>query len=94
MDAPFAAPDKVELLGQRMHLVTEAEVLARIAAAAAGGPRALIANHNLHSLYLSRRDPAMAALYDEADIVEIDSRPLLLWGRLMGLGTRGIHRGT
>lgn len=77
-----------------MDLVTPDEVLARIASAAAGGPRALIANHNLHSLYLIRRDPEMAALYECADLIEIDSRPTLLWGRLMGLATRGAHRCT
>ncbi|HEY5409101.1 MAG TPA: WecB/TagA/CpsF family glycosyltransferase [Caulobacteraceae bacterium] len=98
MDAPIAAPpsprQSVELFGQAMDLVTPGEVLARIAAAAEGGPRALIANHNLHSLYLCRREPAMAALYARADLVEIDSRPLIAWGRLLGLPLRREHRCT
>ena len=32
-----------------------------------------MANHNLHSLYLLRRNPEMAALYERADVVEVDS---------------------
>ena len=98
MHAPIAAPpgprQRVELLGQAMDLVTPGEVLAKIAAAAAGGPRALIANHNLHSLYLCRLQPDMAALYALADLVEIDSRPLIAWGRLLGLPLRPEHRCT
>ena len=98
MDAPFAAPSepprRVELLGAAMDLVTADQVLGHIAVAAGGGPRVLIANHNLHSLYLVRREPEMAALYERADIVEIDSRPLILWGRLLGLKTQGAHRCT
>ena len=98
MDAPIAAPPepprRIELLGSAMDLVTPGQVLARIAAAAAGGPRVLIANHNLHSLYLVRRTPEMAALYARADLIEIDSRPAILWGRLMGLPVSGAHRCT
>jgi N-acetylglucosaminyldiphosphoundecaprenol N-acetyl-beta-D-mannosaminyltransferase len=98
MDAPIAAPpdppQRIELLGSAMDLVTPDQVLARIAQAAAGGPRALIANHNLHSLHLVRRTPEMAALYARADLIEIDSRPALAWGGLMGLPATGAHRCT
>lgn len=97
MDGPFAATSaepRVELLGGAMDLVTPADVLARIAEAAAGGPRVLIANHNLHSLALIRRDPEMAAFYARADLIEIDSRPAIAWGRLLGLPTRPEHRCT
>jgi len=98
MDAPIAAPleppRRIALLGSAMDLVTADQVLARIAAAAAGGPRTLIVNHNLHSLCLIRREPEMAALYARADLIEIDSKPAILWGRLLGLPVRGAHRCT
>jgi len=98
MDAPIAAPPdpprRIELLGAVMDLATPEQVLARIAAAAGGGPRALIANHNLHSLSLIRRTPEMAALYARADLIEIDSRPAIAWGRLLGLPVSGQHRCT
>ena len=101
MDALIAAPPdppdpprRVELLGAAMDLVTPERVLARIASAARGGRRALIANHNLHSVYLIRREPEMAALYVRADLIEIDSRPLIAWGRLLGLPLSGAHRCT
>ncbi|HEX4097244.1 MAG TPA: WecB/TagA/CpsF family glycosyltransferase [Caulobacteraceae bacterium] len=94
MAAPFPTPRRIQLLGAGMDLVTPGEVLARVEAAASGGPRALITNHNLHSLYLIRRQPEMAALYARADLVEIDSRPALYWARLLGLPATGAHRCT
>ena len=98
MDAPIAAPPdpprRVELLGATMDLVTPRQVLARVASAAGGGPRALIANHNLHSLYLIGRQREMAALYARADLIEVDSRPVVAWGRLLGLPLSGAHRCT
>ena len=77
-----------------MDLVTPDEVLARIAAAAAGAPRVLIANHNLHSLSLILRDPEMAAFYARADLIQVDSRPAIAWGRLLGLPMNLAHRCT
>ncbi len=102
MDAPIAAPSgsgsepprRIALLGAQMDLVTPDEVLARITEAASGGVRALIVNHNLHSLCLIRRTPAMAALYARADLIQIDSKPAILWGRLLGLPVSGAHRST
>ena len=77
-----------------MDLVTPDQVLARVSAAAAGGPRVLIANHNLHSLHLLRRAPGMAAFYARADLIQVDSRPAIAWGRLLGLPLSGAHRST
>jgi N-acetylglucosaminyldiphosphoundecaprenol N-acetyl-beta-D-mannosaminyltransferase len=85
---------RAELLGGRIDLVTADEVLAFVADAAGQGRKAVIANHNLHSLHLVRKDRDMAALFEIADLIEVDSMPLLLWGRLMGLKTSRAHRST
>jgi N-acetylglucosaminyldiphosphoundecaprenol N-acetyl-beta-D-mannosaminyltransferase len=61
---------------------------------AGSGRRTLIANHNLHSLHLVARHPEMKALYDRADLVEIDSMPLIFWAKLMGFPARRAHRCT
>ncbi len=101
MDAPLfqggtnpRQPRRIELLGQPMDLVTPQDVLAFVADAVARRSKAIIANHNLHSLYLVNRHPEMARFYEQADLVEVDSRPLLLWGKLLGLPTSGAHRCT
>jgi N-acetylglucosaminyldiphosphoundecaprenol N-acetyl-beta-D-mannosaminyltransferase len=43
----------------------------------------IIANHNLHSLYLYHNDPKMRAFYEVAEYTHIDSMPLVLIGKLL-----------
>lgn len=52
----------------------------------------LVANHNLHSIYLSRHDLKMKTFYDQADIVFIDGMSIIYWGRFMGHALRQCHR--
>ena len=95
--SPTAACDRplrIRLLGAEVDVTTPAAVLAFIADRADGGGKALVANHNLHSLYLLRQDPGLAAFFDQADLIEIDSTPLIWWGRAMGLPLSRANRCT
>jgi N-acetylglucosaminyldiphosphoundecaprenol N-acetyl-beta-D-mannosaminyltransferase len=76
---------RARLLGAEMDLVTREGVIEFIGAAAAAEARAIVGNHNSHSLYLSRRDPDMRAFFEQADLIEIDSMPLVYWARVLGL---------
>ncbi|MFI4935537.1 MAG: WecB/TagA/CpsF family glycosyltransferase [Caulobacterales bacterium] len=89
-----AAPRRVRLLGGEVDLVTPGEVMDFAARTVAAGGQAVIANHNSHSLFLLRRAPALRAFFDQADLIQIDSTPLILWGRLMGLPLQGGLRST
>lgn len=91
---PEHAPTRVSLLGGEVDLVTPGEVLDFIDARVAAGRGAVIANHNLHSLYLRRRLLRMRQFYEIADLVEADSTPMILWGRLLGFPIRREHRCT
>ena len=73
---------RARLLGASMDMVTAGQVLDFVADAAQRGGKAIVANHNLHSLHLVRTDRDMAAMYERADLIAIDSMPLVLWGRL------------
>lgn len=87
--------ERVRLLGQIMDMVKAEEVLHFVANHVAQGKRALVANHNIHSLALLKNNPELQAFFDRADLVEVDSRPLLLWARLTGRrGGRAFHRCT
>ncbi|ASE40043.1 WecB/TagA/CpsF family glycosyltransferase [Brevundimonas vesicularis] len=96
--APFRqnrrAHERVTILGQSMDLVKPEEVLHHIQQAVRQGAKSLIANHNLHSLYLMRKRPELGAFYDRADLIEVDSTPLLAFSRALGLHSRGFHRCT
>ncbi|MDP1630816.1 MAG: WecB/TagA/CpsF family glycosyltransferase [Caulobacter sp.] len=86
---------RIRLLGQTMDLVRPEEVLHFIAARVKRGAPAIVANHNAHSLYLLRRDEALAGFYRLADLVEIDSTPLLMWARFSGRrSSQRFHRCT
>lgn len=96
--APFRqnrrARERVTILGQPMDLVKPEEVLHHIQQAVRQGAKSLIANHNLHSLYLMQKRPELGAFYDKADLIEVDSTPLLAFSRALGLHSRGFHRCT
>jgi len=89
---PAAPPRRIRLLGGEMDVMTTSQLLDFIGACVAARRPTLIANHNLHSLHLWRRTAAMAALYARADRIEIDSTPLIAWGRLMGHKISRAHR--
>lgn len=86
--------ERVRLLGEPIDLVRPEEVLHHVATWVAEGRKAVVANHNLHSLYLLDRQPGMRRFYDLADLVELDSTPLVWFGRLIGVSSRPFHRCT
>ena len=88
------APSRPRLLGEWVDLLTPVQVLDHVQAAVAAGRRAVIANHNLNSLNLIRFDPRMRAFYGAAEVVQIDSTPLIAFGRLLGLPIDRSHRST
>ena len=85
---------RARLLGASMDMVTAGQVLDFVADAAQRGGKAIVANHNLHSLHLVRTDRDMAAMYERADLIAIDSMPLVLWGKLLGAPFARAHRST
>jgi N-acetylglucosaminyldiphosphoundecaprenol N-acetyl-beta-D-mannosaminyltransferase len=87
-------PRRLRLLGGEVDVVTAEAVMAFAAANVVAGRGAVVANHNLHSLYWLRREPEMAAFYRMADLVEIDSRPLIAWARWLGHAVGLEHRAT
>ncbi|WP_374573173.1 WecB/TagA/CpsF family glycosyltransferase [Phenylobacterium sp.] len=87
-------PPRVRLLGAEVDLVTPQMVLATVAARVAAGAPAVIANHNAHSLHLYRKSAKVRAFFEMADLIEVDSTPVIAWGRLMGLPLSRAHRCT
>ncbi|BAZ53544.1 WecB/TagA/CpsF family glycosyl transferase [Nostoc sp. NIES-4103] len=54
----------------------------------------IIANHNLHSLYIYHHDTKMRAFYAQADYSHIDGMPLVLIGKLLGFPLKREQRVT
>ena len=77
-----------------MDLVKAAEVFHFVKGRLAAAQKTIVANHNLHSLFLIQRDPDVRAFFDRAHLTEVDSVPLIFWTRLIGGRGRRFHRCT
>ena len=86
--------ERVHVLGGAMDLVRPEEVFHFVAGKIAAREGAVVANHNLHSLYLIRKDPRIAEFFRTSDLIEVDSVPVIFWARIVGRASRRFHRCT
>ncbi|MBI1920742.1 MAG: WecB/TagA/CpsF family glycosyltransferase [Geobacter sp.] len=75
---------RITLLGVEITPMTVADLHALIAEAVVSGTRRVIANHNLHSIYLYHHDAEMRSFYARADYAHIDGMLLVVVGKLLG----------
>jgi len=87
-------PCRLSLLGAEVDVVTPNCVLDFVAERVALGMGGIVANHNMHSLYLYRKHAEMREFYRRADLIEIDSVPMIAWGRLLGYDLSRANRCT
>lgn len=80
----MSAARKHRLLGVELTPLTMDQLHRVIADTVATGRRSIIANHNLHSIYLYHRDARMRACYQKAEYAHIDGMALVLIGRALG----------
>jgi len=85
---------RLRLLGGVVDLVTPGAMIQFVIDRLAAGQQTVIANHNLHSLYLLRRDPGFGKFFDISNLVQIDSTPLIWWAQLLGAPAQQAHRCT
>jgi N-acetylglucosaminyldiphosphoundecaprenol N-acetyl-beta-D-mannosaminyltransferase len=86
--------ERVRVLGFEMDLIRPEEVMHHVAHRLAAGEQTIVANHNLHSLYLCKHDAELREFYRIGHLIEADSTPLLWWARLIGRSARRFHRCT
>jgi N-acetylglucosaminyldiphosphoundecaprenol N-acetyl-beta-D-mannosaminyltransferase len=89
---PLMTVPSFDLLGIRVHAMTRHDLVGTAARAVDDRATCIIANHNLHSLYLWRQEPKMREFYSLANYVNIDGMSLVLLGRLFGLPLKSKHR--
>ncbi len=86
--------ERVRVMGREMDLMRPEEVLHFVIQRLAASEQTIVANHNLHSLYLYPRDAELRAFYEISHLIEVDSTPLIAWARLIGKSARRLHRCT
>ena len=85
-------PTSHRLLGVRVHALSMGALTAAVREGVRSGQQRIIANHNLHSIYLHQRDEKFRAFYARAHLVHVDGMSLILAGRLLGLPLDREHR--
>ncbi|BAZ20173.1 WecB/TagA/CpsF family glycosyl transferase [Kalymmatonema gypsitolerans NIES-4073] len=83
-----------KFLGVQVDALSIPELNSLIAESIKRDKKWIIANHNLHSLYLYHHDPKMRAFYAKADYAHIDGMPLVLLGKLLGFPLKREQRVT
>ena len=91
---PAAPQQRLNILGGEVDAVSPADMLRFVEHCVAGGGSAVVANHNSHSLYLLRRDARLRAFFADADLIQVDSTPMIGWGKLLGMPLSRRHRST
>lgn len=84
--------ERIHILGGDIDLVRPEEVMHHIGRFIGAGKKAIIANHNSHSLYLLKTRPELASFFAKADLIEMDSTPVIFFARLLGMPSRTFHR--
>jgi N-acetylglucosaminyldiphosphoundecaprenol N-acetyl-beta-D-mannosaminyltransferase len=83
---------RIALLGVEIDTIT-IDGLNRVTHdAVLGSRKVVIANHNLHSVYIYHHDARMRSFYEMADVIHFDGMSLVLWGKALGTGMRRDHR--
>jgi N-acetylglucosaminyldiphosphoundecaprenol N-acetyl-beta-D-mannosaminyltransferase len=90
----YVSNSKVRMLGGSMDLLTSSELNTLIAQAIEQRRRWIIANHNLHSLYLIQGKPELHRFFQLADFIHIDGMPLVALARMLGFPASREHRTT
>jgi N-acetylglucosaminyldiphosphoundecaprenol N-acetyl-beta-D-mannosaminyltransferase len=83
-----------DVLGHRVGEYDIPRLNDRVARAVARHEHIVVANHNLHSLYLCGRDEKLRAFHANAEVTHADGMSLILLGRLLGVPLRRHHRVT
>lgn len=87
-----AADLAVSLLGVTVHRLAWDDLMGGIVEAVENDRRRIIANHNLHSVYLYHQDASLRSFYGRADLVHIDGMSLIWCARLLGSALSSRHR--
>jgi N-acetylglucosaminyldiphosphoundecaprenol N-acetyl-beta-D-mannosaminyltransferase len=84
----------IQLLGIEIDALTAGELCMVVADSVKCGNQVVIANHNLHSLYLFHHDPVLREFYSRAHKIHIDGMSLIYLARIFGYTVRREQRAT
>lgn len=82
----------MSFLGIRVHALSIDDLLALMKERIDSRTRCIVANHNLHSLYLYHHDETLRKFHSIADFTHVDGMSVVALGRLFSLPLQRRHR--
>jgi N-acetylglucosaminyldiphosphoundecaprenol N-acetyl-beta-D-mannosaminyltransferase len=82
----------VSLMGLEVNPISDAGVVSLVSDAIRNRYHIVVANHNLHSVYLWHREERMRLFYANADYTQIDGMALILLARFLGMPLKRADR--
>ena len=86
--------ERVTILGVQVEALSMTQLNAIVTNAVESGRRVVVANHNLHSIYLYHHDPKMRAFYAVADHIHADGMAIVALAKFLGFPFERDHRVT
>lgn len=86
--------DSIRLLNIDVDAVTIHELNREVKKIVTENRKEIIANHNLHSVYLFNNFPDLRKFWDQAYLTHIDGMPLIWWGKVLSYPLKKHHRVT
>ena len=74
----------LRILGVRAHPLKTHEFLGLMEERIRKREKTIVANHNLHSVYLFHKNECMRKFYDRAFCIHIDGMSLIFWAKVLG----------
>ncbi len=82
------------MLGIKFDALTMSQLSEIIFDSVRSGSRNIIANHNLHSIYLFHHDLEMRDFYSKTHIIHVDGMSLVYLARIFGYSVHRVQRVT
>ena len=83
---------RIDILGIEVDALTHDALFERIEKAIHNNELCVVANHNLHSIYLYHHNDEMRRFYQNADAIVVDGMSIIFLSRLQGLPLNRHHR--
>ncbi|SEF73554.1 N-acetylglucosaminyldiphosphoundecaprenol N-acetyl-beta-D-mannosaminyltransferase [Bryocella elongata] len=91
-ESPLPVFPKYRLLGIWLNALAFTDILCVLKSAIGAKRKIVLANQNLHSVYICSEDPRVRQFFDQAAYTHADGTSLIAVGRLLGLPFRTEHR--
>jgi len=83
---------KYNVIGVDVNALTISDLNKELLDIVSKGEKKIIAHHNLHSVYLVKKQPDIKEFWEMSHVTHIDGMPLVWWARILGYDLKRANR--